>query len=273
MTTATFSEICDLYPTSSTRRSLEAAVYEGWTLSHYNTPSDDAATDITVDAAMLIIDEDPSLVYLTIAAAADDNPDAPFTRGGAVEYLADGRWLQGWLVSYDASMGARIDPGQGSTHFVDVDPTGVRQPAALKVPAENLIRLSPAEIAALPRDDARVIVKYGGDDIGVECRASAGPDGLAVDMQPCGHDIWRRFDAAGYAEPMRQHSGASLYRIATASELALRDRIHSSWLAHNIATQPRITLDLRQALIQRASLDADEVATATAACWLPMGAP
>lgn len=272
MTTATFSEICDLYPTSSTRRSLEAAVSEGWTLSHYNTPRDEAATDITVDAAMGIIDEDPSLVYLTIAAAADDNPDAPFTRGGPVEYLAGARWLPGWLVSYDASIGARIDAGQGSTHFVDVDPTGVRQPAALKVPAENLICLSPAEIAALPRD-ARVIVKYGGDDIGVECRASAGPDGLAVDMQPCGHDIWRRFDADGYALPMRQHSGASLYRIASTAELALRDRISSSWLAHNIATQPRITLDLRQALIHRASLDADEVATATAAHWLPMGAP
>ena len=129
MKTATLAEICDLYPATSTRRSLEAAVTDGWAISHYNTPIDDAATDVSVDAAMGIIADDPSLVYLTTPTSSDDNPDAPFTRGAAVEYLDGARWLPGWLVSYEASGGARVDPGQGSTHFVDVAAAAVRSPA------------------------------------------------------------------------------------------------------------------------------------------------
>lgn len=65
MKTATITEITELYPATSTRRSLTAATKDGWVLCHYNTPIEPARSGLTVEEAEAIAREDASLVYLT----------------------------------------------------------------------------------------------------------------------------------------------------------------------------------------------------------------
>lgn len=59
----------DRYQTTSTQHALEAAVSDGWTICHYNTPIEDAREGISVDDALEIAAQDAGLVYLTRPAS------------------------------------------------------------------------------------------------------------------------------------------------------------------------------------------------------------
>lgn len=69
-TTATVAEICDMYPATSTKRSLLRAFQEGgWMICKYGDPVDGPCKDLLLDEAVAVIDSDPALVYLQRFAA------------------------------------------------------------------------------------------------------------------------------------------------------------------------------------------------------------
>ena len=65
-TISTVAQICDLYPATSTKRSLMRAVQEGgWMVCKYADPLDGAREGLLVDEVLELLASDPGLVYLS----------------------------------------------------------------------------------------------------------------------------------------------------------------------------------------------------------------
>lgn len=64
-TTATYSEIRDLYPAASPTRSISAAARDGWRIDKAADPVDDAAADISVELAEEVAASDAGLLTFT----------------------------------------------------------------------------------------------------------------------------------------------------------------------------------------------------------------
>lgn len=65
MTTATYSEIRDMYPAASPARSLSAASADGWRIDKAADPIDGAAHDISVELAEEVAASDAGLLTFT----------------------------------------------------------------------------------------------------------------------------------------------------------------------------------------------------------------
>lgn len=63
--TATVSDICNMFETTSTRRSIQAAIDAGWMICKCSCPAEHARDGLTIDEATEIIASDPSVVYFT----------------------------------------------------------------------------------------------------------------------------------------------------------------------------------------------------------------
>jgi len=65
MTTATYSEIRDMYPAASPARSLSAAIRDGWRIDKAADPVDAAASGISVELAEEVAAIDADLLTFT----------------------------------------------------------------------------------------------------------------------------------------------------------------------------------------------------------------
>lgn len=65
MTTATYSEILDMYPATSPARCLSAAKRDGWQINKAADPVEAARNDLPVEAALEVIDGDAGLLTFT----------------------------------------------------------------------------------------------------------------------------------------------------------------------------------------------------------------
>lgn len=62
--TMSLNDAIDYY-NDTTHRALTAAAADGWMLCKYADPTEDAREGLTVEEAVAVVAEDPSLIYLT----------------------------------------------------------------------------------------------------------------------------------------------------------------------------------------------------------------
>ena len=119
MTTSTIhltvSQLCDLYPATSTLRSLNAAVADGWTISQYNSPVDVGAEGLTPEQATQVIAEDPGLVYLhRTVSTAPVATIARFERSGTLPHGANAFAAAGAAGCEAGTAWARVHRARGA---------------------------------------------------------------------------------------------------------------------------------------------------------------
>lgn len=95
MTTATYSDILDMYPTASPTRSIAAAARDGWRIDKAADPINGAATNITVETAAEVAAADAGLLSFT-ADKIVSSPDLPYFGS-----MFDCRWDEARRIAAD----------------------------------------------------------------------------------------------------------------------------------------------------------------------------